>query len=144
MSLDEALVNFVLLLIMTASFSPAILVQIRLADGISALITSVLVNDITAELIAVGTYAYETSDGYDLLTEWTSRLFTLEKKKEKKKHSTHCHNFVAEMRWGSSCNSLAFSKNIEETKHLWTDKNRTTKLIHNNNNKQMNRKKHMA
>lgn len=69
MSLDEALVNFVLLLIMTASFSPAILVQIRLADGISALITSVLVNDITAELIAVGTYAYETSDGYDLLTE---------------------------------------------------------------------------
>lgn len=63
MSLEEALVNFVLLLIMTAAFSPAIFMQIRLADGISALITSVLVNEITAELIAVWLYAYETSVG---------------------------------------------------------------------------------
>lgn len=55
------MVNFVLLLIMTATYSPAIFMQIRLADRISALITSVLVNDITAELIAVGLYAYETS-----------------------------------------------------------------------------------
>lgn len=55
MSLEEALVNFVLLLIMTATFSLAIFMQISLADGISALITSVLVNGISAELIAVGT-----------------------------------------------------------------------------------------
>ncbi len=48
---------------MNAAFSPAIFMQIRLADGMSALITSVLVNDITAELIAVWLYAYETSVG---------------------------------------------------------------------------------
>jgi len=53
MSLDEALVNFVLLLIRTTSFPPAIFMQIRLADGTSVLISSVLVNDINAELIAV-------------------------------------------------------------------------------------------
>jgi len=93
MSLDEALVNFVLLLIRTTSFPPAIFMQIRLADGTSVLISSVLVNDINAELIAVWIYAYETSDGSVCMisTEWISRPFNFKKKqtnKQKKKHST--------------------------------------------------------
>lgn len=53
MSLEEALVNFCFAVDNDCNIF-TIFMQIRLADGISALITSVLVGDITAELIAVG------------------------------------------------------------------------------------------